>query len=366
MKIPLVDLQAQMKLIKSDVLKNITSVVEKCNFVLGEEVQKFEQEFAKYCGASFAVGLANGTDALHLAVRAAGIGTGDEVLVPANTFIATALGVTFAGAKVVPVDVNPKNFLMNISLIEKAITKNTKAIMPVHLYGRMMDLDPVLEITKKHGLIVIEDTAQAHGAELYGKRAGSVGLMGCFSFYPGKNLGCYGDGGLVVTNSSELKDKLISLRNYGSPKKYYHPILGFNCRLDTMQAAVLLAKLPHLDSYNQARYEVAVKYNRALEGVGDLVLPEVPEKKSHVFHLYVIQTKKRDTLLEHLNKQGVGAGIHYPVPIHLHGAYAHLGYKKGAFPVSERLSDEILSLPVYPEITDEQIGYTVEQIKKFF
>ncbi len=365
-KVPFVDLQAQLSLIRSDVLKNVTAVIDKCNFILGEEVQKFEQDFAKYCGATYGIGVANGTDALHLAVRAAGIGPGDEVLVPANTFIATALGVTFAGAKPIPVDVSEKDFLMDPSLIEKAITKNTKAILPVHLYGRMMDLTPVLEIAKKRNLMVFEDAAQGHGARLHGKRAGAVGMMGCFSFYPGKNLGCYGDGGMVVTNSLEMKDKLIALRNYGSPKKYHHPVIGFNCRLDTIQAAILLAKLPHLDHYNEARYNAAIQYNKVLEGVGDLRLPEIPEKNSHVFHLYVLRTNKRDALLQHLNNSGVGAAIHYPVPIHLHGAYTHLGYKKGAFPVSERLCEEIVSLPIYPEITGEQIDTVASLVKAFF
>lgn len=365
-KVPFVDLQSQYKSIKKDVLAGVEAVFDKCNFILGEEVQRLEGEFAKYTGSKFGVGVANGTDALHLAVRAAGIGEGDEVLVPANTFIATALGVTFAGAKPIPVDVSQDNFLMDPSLIERSITSRTKAILPVHLYGRMMDLKPVLEIAKRKNLVVIEDAAQGHGAELNGMRAGAVGAMGCFSFYPGKNLGCYGDGGLVTTNDPELKTKLEALRNYGSPKKYHHPIVGYNSRLDTVQAAVLNAKLPHLDSWNAARYEAAVKYNTALEGLGDLILPQIPTKKSHVFHLYVVRTKKRDALLSHLNANGVAAGIHYPVPIHLHGAYQNLGFKKGDFPVSERLSDEIVSMPIFPELSDEQIQYVADQVKRFF
>ncbi|MBI3556948.1 MAG: DegT/DnrJ/EryC1/StrS family aminotransferase [Deltaproteobacteria bacterium] len=366
MKIPFVDLQAQYKSIRQDVLKGVEAVFDKCNFVLGDEVAKFEADFARYCGSDHGVGVANGTDALHLAVRALGIGAGDEVLVPANTFIATALGVTFAGAKPIPVDVDASTFLMNPMLIEKAITPRTKAIMPVHLYGRMMDLDPVLEIARKHKLAVIEDTAQAHGAELRGKRAGTRGVMGCFSFYPGKNLGCYGDGGLITTNDAELKEKLEALRNYGSKKKYHHPIVGYNSRLDTVQAAVLNAKLPHLNAWSAARASAAVKYNKAIEGIGDLILPQIPDKGSHVFHLYVLRTKKRDALLAHLNANGVQAGIHYPTPIHLHGAYADLGYRKGSFPVSEQLCDEIVSLPMFPEISDEQIHYVVGQLKGFF
>ena len=366
MKVPFVDLQSQYKSIRTDVLKSVEAVFDKCNFIMGEEVAKLESDFARYCGSSYGVGVANGTDALHLAIRALGIGEGDEVLVPANTFIATALGVTFAGAKPVPIDVDPETFLMDVALIEKAITKKTKAIIPVHLYGRMMDLDPVLELARRHKLAVIEDAAQAHGAQLNGKRAGTRGVMGCFSFYPGKNLGCYGDGGLVTTDDTELRAKLEALRNYGSPKKYHHPMIGYNSRLDTVQAAVLNVKLPHLDSWNASRATAALKYNKAIEGIGDLVLPQIPAKGSHVFHLYVLRTKKRDALLAHLNANGVAAGIHYPVPIHLHGAYAGLGFKKGDFPVSERLSDEILSLPIFPELSDEQIQYVVTQLKGFF
>lgn len=366
MKVPFIDLQAQLASLRGDVLKNVTAVLEKCNFILGEEVQKFEQAFAAYCGTNHAIGLANGTDALHLATRTAGIGPGDEVLIPANTFIATALGVTYAGAKPVPVDIDPKTFLMDPNLAEKAITKKTKAIIPVHLYGRLVEMDPFLTLAKKYSLHIIEDAAQAHGAQRKGKRAGTYGMMGCFSFYPGKNLGCYGDGGMVVTQDPEIKTKLEALRNYGSPKKYHHPTIGFNCRLDTIQAAVLLAKLPHLDHYNEARYQAAVKYHKALEGMGDLILPQIPEKHSHVFHLYVIRTKKRDALVQHLNNNGASTVIHYPVPIHLHGAYSHLGYQKGALPISEQFADEILSLPLFPEITDKQIDYVADQVKGFF
>lgn len=366
MKVPFVDLQSQYKAIRSDVLKGVEAVFDKCNFILGEEVQKFEQEFARYIGTKFGIGVANGTDSLHLALRAAGVTEGDEVIVPANTFIATALGATYTGARIVLVDADPKTFLMDVKQLEKAITKKTKAIVPVHLYGRMMDLDPVVELAKKHNLVIVEDTAQAHGAQLRGKKAGSIGAFGSFSFYPGKNLGAYGDGGGLTTNDAELKAKIEAFRNYGSPKKYHHPVVGWNSRLDTVQAAVLSAKLPHLDTYNSKRYDAAVKYNRLLEGVGDLVLPQIPEKGSHVFHLYVVRTKRREELMNHLNSNGVSAVIHYPVPIHLHGAYSNLGYKAGDFPVAEQMCNEIVSLPMFPELTDEQIGYVAEQVKRFF
>jgi dTDP-4-amino-4,6-dideoxygalactose transaminase len=363
-KVPLVDLKAQLKEIKPAIEHGINEVLEKCNFVLGEEVQQLERAFAQACGAKYGIGCASGTDALELALRAANVGPGDDVIVPAHTFIATPLAATACGARPVLVDIDESNFFLDVSKIK--LTSKIKAVLPVHLYGRMMDLSPLLELGHKHAITIIEDACQAHGAELNGKKAGTVGAMGCFSFYPGKNLGGYGDGGIVLTSNEELKTKLESLRNYGSPKKYHHPLLGMNSRLDTIQAAILLAKLPGLARGNEKRYRVARKYHEALSNVGDLILPELPPMNTHVFHLYVIRTQKRDALLEHLNKNGIGAGIHYPTPIHLHGAYANLGHKKGDFPVAERICNEILSLPIYPEITDEQIYYVVDQVRHFF
>ena len=363
-KVPLVDLKVQLKDIRGNVENGIKEVLDKCNFILGEEVQQFERAFSQFCGSKHGVAVASGTDALELALRASGVGAGDEVIVPANTFIATALAATACGATPVPVDIDEKTFLLDVSKIK--ITSKVKAVIPVHLYGRMMNLAPLVELTAKHKLALIEDACQAHGAELGGRKAGTVGTMGCFSFYPGKNLGGYGDGGLVTTNDEELKNTLEALRSYGSPKKYHHPIIGMNSRLDTLQAAILLAKLPGLMRGNDRRYRVAKRYNESLAKIGDLVLPETPPSGSHVFHLYVVRTKKRDALLAHLNKAGIGAAIHYPTPIHLHGAYADLGYKKGDFPVAERLSDEILSLPIYPEITDEQLDYVVDETRRFF
>lgn len=364
MNVPLVDLKAQLGEIRTNVENSINDVLDKCNFILGEEVQQFERAFAQVCAVKHGVAVASGTDALELALRAAGVGAGDQVIVPANTFIATALAATACGATPVPVDIDEKTFLIDVSKVK--FTSKVKAIIPVHLYGRMMNLAPLIDLAAKHKVAVIEDACQAHGAELGGHKAGAVGLMGCFSFYPGKNLGGYGDGGLVTTNDDELKNKLEALRNYGSPKKYHHPEIGMNSRLDTIQAAILLAKLPGLARGNERRYRVARRYNEALAHAGDLVLPELPASGSHVFHLYVVRTKKRDALLNHLNKVGIGAGIHYPTPIHMHGAYADLDYKKGDFPVTERLCDEILSLPVYPQITDEQINYVVDETRRFF
>jgi dTDP-4-amino-4,6-dideoxygalactose transaminase len=366
MNVPFLDLKAQYRSLRNEVLPNVERVLEKSNFILGEEVRQFEEEFAAYCGVRFGIGVANGTDAIHLAVRAAGIGPGDECLIPANTFIATALGVSYAGARPVPVDVDARTYLMDFGKVEKALNPRIKAVIPVHLYGRMVEMEPLLEFARKHNLVVIEDAAQAHGASIRERKAGSFGALACFSFYPGKNLGAYGDAGLVATSDANLKERVEALRNYGSPQKYHHPIIGFNCRLDTLQAAVLRAKLPHLDAYNAARYDSAVKYNRMLEGIGDLILPEIPARKSHIFHLYVIRTKRRDSLQQYLGHEGVGTLIHYPRPIHLHGAYEHLGYKKGAFPVAEQLSNEVLSLPMFPEITDEQLGFVVDKVREFF
>jgi dTDP-4-amino-4,6-dideoxygalactose transaminase len=366
MNVPFVDLRAQYISIRSEVLANIDDVLEKCNFILGEEVQSFEREFAEFCGTRFGIGVGSGTDAIHLALRAAGIGPDDEVLIPAHTFIATGLGVTYSGARPVPVDVDPATFLMDVAKIEGAITPRTRAIIPVHLYGRMMEMDPLIEVATKHRLLVIEDAAQAHGAEIKGRKAGSVGIAGCFSFYPGKNLGAYGDAGLVATSDVNLKTKLEALRNYGSPQKYHHPIIGYNSRLDTLQAAILRVKLPHLTGFNAARYGAAEKYFRALQGIGDLILPEIPLRGSHIFHLYVVRTRQRDALVEYLHSKGVSALVHYPKPIHMHGAYQHLGYRAGAFPVAERLSNEVISLPMFPEITDEQIAFVADNIRTFF
>jgi dTDP-4-amino-4,6-dideoxygalactose transaminase len=366
MNIPFVDLKAQLKDIRNEIDAGIAAVLNKTNFILGEEVQEFEKNFAKFCGTQYAVGVDSGLDAIHLALRALGIGPGDEVIVPAHTFIASALGVTLTGATPVFVDIDEKTFLLDFEKTKKAVHSKTKAILPVHLYGRILDLEPFLSFAQSKGIAIVEDAAQSHGASIHQKKAGSFGVAGCFSFYPGKNLGCYGDGGLVTTDSLEVKTQLESLHNYGSPKKYHHPMIGFNSRLDTLQAAVLSVKLPHLDRYNQARYQAAEKYSEGLKSIGDLVLPELPPRASHVFHLYVIRTTRRDELLKHLNDSGIQAGIHYPVPIHLHGAYSHLEYQKGDFPIAEKICNEIISLPIFPEITDEQIRAVCDQIKKFF
>lgn len=366
MKVPFADLGLENEEVRPRILPRFEQVIRKSNFILGAEVQEFEQAFAAYCGARCCVGLASGTDALHIACRAVGLGPGDEVILPANTFLATALGVALAGARVVLADVDERTSLLDPGQVERALSSRTRAIIPVHLYGRMMELDPILEIASARGLAVIEDAAQAHGAELGGKKAGTLGALGCFSFYPAKNLGAFGDAGAVVTNDPALATKVEALRNYGSPEKYKHPELGFNSRLDTLQAVVLAEKLPLLDGYNDRRRTVARRYAELLAGVGDLVLPRVPDGHGHVFHLYVVRSPQREAILAHLTERGIAWGIHYPTPIHLHGAFATLPYKKGDFPVAERLTSEIFSLPMFPKMTDEQVEAVAGALVDFF
>jgi dTDP-4-amino-4,6-dideoxygalactose transaminase len=366
MSVPLLDLKISDRQLQSRIEEAEIHLMRNAAFIGGEPVRLFEKEFADYCGGGFCASVANGTDALILALRAFGIGPGDEVITVPFTFIASAASIGMVGASVKFVDIDPRSYTIDVNLLEKAISSKTRAIIPVHLFGQPAHMDPIMEIARRHDLKVIEDAAQAHGATLKGKKAGSIGRIGCFSFYPGKNLGAYGDGGAAVTNDPELAAKLEALRNYGSPKKYEHPMIGYNSRLDTMQAAVLNLKLPRMDQYNRGRYQAAVKYGEALKGVGDLTLPEIPEAGSHIFHLYVVRTSKRTELMKHLQEKGIGAGIHYPYPLHLTGAYKDLGYKKGSFPVAEKFADEIVSLPMFPELTDEQIKAVVAAVKGFY
>lgn len=345
--IPLVDLKAQYRSIEPDVTAAITAVLGRGDYIMGRDVEAFEQEFAAFSGAAHAVGCANGTDALQLAVMALGIGPGDEVIVPAMTFIATALGVTLAGAKAVFVDVDPATGLIDPRRIAAAITPATKAIIPVHLYGQVADMTAIMAIAAKHGLAVIEDAAQAHGASRDGHRAGTVGAIGCFSFYPGKNLGAYGDAGGLTTNDAALAERLRLLRNQGSRRKYHHDIIGPNSRLDTMQAAVLRVKLPHLAGWNAARRDHARRYDAALAGVNGVRLTATDP--GSVFHLYVIRVADRDRVLKALNEAGIGAGIHYPFALHELDAYK-TGYQAGDFPAAEDWARHCISLPIYAEL----------------
>jgi dTDP-4-amino-4,6-dideoxygalactose transaminase len=362
MEVPFLDLKRQFNEIKQEVFPAMQAAIENASFVLGIETAAFEKNFASYCNAKHCIGVASGTDALFLMMLAKGIGKGDEVIIPANTFIATALGVSFTGAKPILVDCNPRTHNIDVSKIENAITKNTKAILPVHLFGQPAQMDEISEIAKKHSLIIFEDACQAHGARYKGKKAGIFGEAAAFSFYPGKNLGAYGDAGAIITNDDLLAEKLRMLRNYGQKEKYVHLCKGYNSRLDSVQAAVLDVKLKHLDKWNSMRRKNAKLYNELLKGIEKA---EEAEGCESVYHLYVIRHKRRSELMNFLKQNGIQTIIHYPVPVHLHPAYSDLGLKKGSFPVSEKYADEIVSLPMFPELRDEEINYTCKKITEF-
>lgn len=365
MQIPLVDLKAHHNLYRSEIDQAIKQVIDSNHYILGFQVEEFEESFANCSETKFCVGLDSGVSALELGMRALGIGLGDEVITPVNSFIASSSAVSFTGATPVWVDVEPETFNIDPLLIEAKITPKTKAIMVVHLYGQPVDIDPILKIAEKHHLYLIEDACQAHGARYKGKKVGSFGTFAVFSFYPGKNLGALGDGGAVTTNDDKLATLLRQMRNYGQSKKYEHVFLGWNRRLDTLQAAVLNVKLRYLDSNNQKRRDVAEKYSRLLSDL-PIICPLVSSHSEHVFHLYVIQTEKRDELLTFLHEQGIGAGIHYPTPINLQKAYQSLRLGQGSFPIAEEQSGKILSLPMYPELTDKQVDYISSKLHNFF
>ena len=343
----------------------IDRVLVRAWFVLGEELDTFEGAFAKYLGANHAVGVGSGTDAIHLALRAAGIGPGDEVITVANTAVPTVTGICACGASAVLVDIDPTTFTLDPALIAEAITSNTKAIVPVHLYGHPCDMDAILAVAQKHSLVVIEDCAQAHGALYKGRPCGTFGEAAAFSFYPSKNLGAYGDGGAVVTHDPAIDKRLRMLRNYGESERYHHDCQGVNSRLDEIQAAVLSVKLPHLDAWNAARREHAEQYRDRLDGL-PIRLPTEAEWATHCYHLYVVRSQERDGLREHLRTEGIGTQLHYPVPIHFQEAYACLGKASGSFPESESAASEVLSLPMYPELTSDAIETVARAIKDYF
>ncbi len=361
--IPLIDLKLQYDSIRDEVDKAIHQVLEQGDFILGAAVGVFENEFARYCQSRFAIGVGSGLDALTLTLKALGIGPDDEVITPANSFVATTLAIMQAGAHPVLVDCDSVSYNLNVSQIESKMTSKTKAILPVHLYGNPADMDPILDIARRRGLKVIEDACQAHGAEYKGRRAGSLGDAACFSFYPGKNLGAYGDGGCIVTRDEVLAGKLRMLRNYGSKRKYAHDEKGTNSRLDTLQAAVLSVKLKYLDRWNDLRRKAADRYDALLKDVPGIVLPCRQSYARSVFHLYVIQVEERDEILKALNESGIGAGIHYPVPIHLQKCHQDLGYAPGDFPVSEGMARRVISLPLFPELSDEQAQRVSDRLK---
>lgn len=351
--IPFLDLKAQYLSIKDEVDAAIQGVLNSCQFTLGSEVAAFEAEFAAYCQAAHGVGVNTGTSALHMALLAAGVGRGDEVITVPFTFVATVSAIDYTGAKPVFVDIDPRTYTMDVNALEAAITPRTKAIIPVHLYGQTVDMDPLLAIAKRHGLIVIEDACQAHGAEYKGRRAGSMGDMGCFSFYPGKNLGAYGEGGMVVTSNPEYARTIRMLRDWGAEKKYHHVLKGYNFRMEGIQGAVLRVKLKRLEAWTEARRKAADCYKRLLGDTG-IPIPLAMPYARHVYHIYAIRTANRQAWQEALLALGVQTGIHYPTPVHLLPAFSDLGLTRGSFPHSEKAADEVLSLPMYPELTRTQ------------
>lgn len=362
--IPFVDLKSQYENIKDEINNSVLDAIKHGDYTLGEELEKFEKEFADYCDTEYCIGVASGTDALWLSLIALGIKKNDEVIIPANTFIATALAVDIAQAKSVLVDINKDNYNIDINLIKTKITKNTKAIIPVHLYGQPVDMDEILSLAREFNLKVIEDACQAHGAIYKGKRVGSIGNAGCFSFYPAKNLGAYGDGGAIVTNDGELASKIRMMRNYGQKEKYNHIIKGYNSRLDNIQAAILRVKLKYLDKWNKKRLMNAELYDNRLNSL-DIVLPKVLPNRNHIYHLYVIRTKKREKLRKFLVKNNIQTGLHYPIPINNQPVYKDL-FSKESYPISEECSNEILSLPMYPELTREDIEFICKRIGQFY
>ncbi len=364
--IVLVDLGRQYQSIKKEVNPAIQKVLNSSHFVQGPEFHAFAKEFAAYCEVATCAPVANGTDALVLALRALGIKSGDEVITTPMTFIATVEAITFVGAKPIFVDVDPKTYTMDVTQIESKITLKTKAIIPVHLYGQMADMDLILGIAKKRNLLVVEDACQAHGARYKGKRAGSIGAVGCFSFYPAKNLGCYGDGGAAVSNNPDIISRILRLANHGSVKKYEHIEEGVNSRLDELQSAVLRVKLRHLDQWNAKRRAVADLYRRKLEGVGDIIVPYQASHGEHVYHLFVIQTSYRAELSCALAGHGISTQIHYPTPLHLLESYRYLNLPRGSFPIAEGICDKVLSLPLFPELKTSEVLFICEKIKEFF
>lgn len=365
MKIPFLDLRAPYLELRKEIDEAVARVLSSGAYLLGSELEAFEREFADYVGVRHCVGVGCGLDALHLVLRAWGIGQGDEVIVPSNTYIATWLAVSHSGATPVPVEPDERTYNLDPYKLETSITKRTKAIIPVHLYGQPADMDPISQIAHRYNLLVLEDAAQAHGAWYKGKRAGGLGDAAGWSFYPSKNLGAFGDGGAVTTNDDELAERVRTLRNYGSKIKYCNEFQGLNSRLDEIQAAVLRAKLKHLDEWNERRRRIAALYVERLKAI-ELVLPCVIETTKPVWHLFVVRSRQRDALRQHLLKAGINTSIHYPTPPHLQEAYKDLSISKGSLPVAEEMANEVLSLPLYPGTTPEHVAYTAETTKAFF
>ena len=365
MNIPFLNFEPMHSAIRAHMLTAFENVYDSHWYIMGQQVTKFEAAYAQYNQTTYAIGVSNGLDALYLALKTLEIGEGDEVIMPSNTFIATVLAVSFVGAKPVFVEPCTHTYLLNPTLIEAAITPQTKAIIPVHLYGQACDMTAIMALAEKHQLYVIEDNAQAHGATFAGQITGSFGHINATSFYPGKNLGALGDAGACTTNHEAYAKQLKQYQNYGSSQKYHHDVLGHNMRLDELQAALLRVKLQHLNTWTTQRQQIAQWYNQHLADVNGLVLPSVHPQASHVYHLYVIRTTQRDALQAHLTNHGIGTLIHYPIPPHLQKAYTHLGYQIGDFPVAEELAKTSLSLPIWPGLTEQQVSYIAQVIKQF-
>lgn len=352
--IPFVDLKAQYASIKDEINTAVSKILESTQFVLGDEVANFEQEFAAYCSTDYGIAVNSGTSALHLALLAADIGPGDEVITVPFTFVATVAAIDHAGATPVFVDIDPISFTIDVTQIEKVITERTKAVLPVHLYGQPADMEPILEIAQRHGLIVIEDAAQAHGAEYKGLRVGSIGDLGCFSFYPGKNLGAYGEGGMVITKNPDYAHMIQTLRDWGQERKHHHVLKGYNYRMDGLQGAILRVKLRHLEAWTEARRNHAARYDELLAETG-VKTPVTMPYGYHVYHIYAVRVQQRDILQQVLQEQGIQTGIHYPIPVHLQEAYGDLGYRHGDFPRAESVANQVLSLPMYAELSEQQL-----------
>jgi dTDP-4-amino-4,6-dideoxygalactose transaminase len=361
--IPFLDLQAQYRQIKQEVDAAVARVIASAQFVLGPEVAAFEERFADYCDTKYCIALNSGTSALHLALLAAGIGPGDQVITVSMTFVATTAAILYCGAKPVFVDIDPDTWTMDPNLVEAAVTPRTRAILPVHLHGLMADMDPIIAVARRRGLVVIEDAAQSHGAEYKGRSAGSIGDIGCFSFYPGKNLGAYGEGGAAVTNNPELAHRMALLRDWGQQSKYKHVVPGYNYRMDAIQGAVLKVKMDYIESWTEGRRSVAAQYDRLLAS-GRPQWPAPPPHSRHVYHVYAIRVADRDRIQMAFDAAGIGTSIHYPIPVHLQKAYAELGYRPGDLPVTEAAADQFLSLPVYAGLQPDQVDAVVLELER--
>ena len=366
MDIPFLSFNHVNHLIKPEIIQAFEQFFDEGSYVLGKKVSEFEEQYAAFNKVNHCIGVSNGLDALHIALKTLNIGRGDEVIVPSNTYIATALAVSYVGATPVFAEPDARTYNISPNTIEAAITSKTKAIIPVHLYGQACNIEPIMDIAERSNLFVIEDNAQSQGASFNGKLTGTWGHINGTSFYPGKNLGALGDAGAITTNDTELANKASVLRNYGSQKKYFNEVVGFNMRLDECQAAFLSVKLKYLSIWTKQRQQIAKWYFEALHGIGDLILPQIEEGATHVYHLYLIRTSKRNALQEYLNNNGIGTLIHYPIPPHLQKAYQNLGFIKGDYPIAEEIADTCLSLPVWPGMSEEMVRYTAQLIKKFY